>query len=274
MAPPRRSKPKLGIVAGGGALPLHLIAACRASGRDFHVLALEGQADPTLGEGVPHDWNRLGAGGAGLRKLRYANVEEVVFAGRVKRPSFAALRPDARTLAFFARLAGGFKVGDNALLSAVVREVEAEGFRVVGVEEILADLVATVGPYGAHRPDDATAADIDRGIEAARALGRADKGQAAVVAGGEVLGVEGEDGTDALIRRCHGKGGVLVKVAKPGQERRVDLPTIGPTTVDSAAGAGLKGIAIEAGHALVLDRDEVARRADAAGLFVVGVTCR
>jgi DUF1009 family protein len=274
MAPPPRVKPKLGIVAGGGALPLHLVAACRAIDREFHVLALEGQAERALTEGIPHDWNRLGAGGAGLRKLRDANVEDIVFAGRVKRPSFYALRPDARTLAFFARLAGGFKVGDNALLSAVVREVEAEGFRVVGSEEILADLVATEGPYGVHRPDAATAADIERGVEAARSLGRADKGQAAVVAGGEVLGVEDEDGTDALIHRCRGKGGVLVKVAKPGQERRVDLPTIGPATVDNAAGAGLRGIAVEAGNALVLDRDEVARRADAAGLFVVGVACR
>jgi DUF1009 family protein len=272
MAPPRRAK--LGIVAGGGALPLHLIAACRATGRDFHVLALEGQADRSLTENVPHDWNRLGAGGAGLKKLRTAQVGEVVFAGRVKRPSLVALRPDARTLAFLAKLAGGFKVGDNALLAALVREMEAEGFRVVGVEEVLSDLVAVEGTYGALRPDAAAASDIERGVEAARALGRADKGQAAIVSGGEVLGVEGEDGTDALIGRCRGRGGVLVKVAKPGQERRVDLPAIGPATVDNAARAGLKGIAVEAGHALVLDRDEVVRRADAAGLFIVGVACR
>ena len=264
-------RPKLGIVAGGGALPLHLIAACRATGRDFHVLALEGQADPALTEGVPHDWNRLGAGGAGIEKLRDAGVREIVFAGRVRRPSLVALRPDRKTLAVFAKLAGGFKAGDNALLGAIVRALEDEGFRVVGADEVLVDLLAVEGPYGVHRPDADAYADIARGVAAARELGRADMGQAAIVRDGVVLGVETEEGTDALIARC--SGGVLVKVAKPGQERRIDLPTIGPQTVDAAARAGLKGIAVEAGGALVLDRDEMARRADAAGLFVVGITC-
>jgi DUF1009 family protein len=280
MAPqPQPAEGKLGIVAGGGVLPHHLIAACRAVGREVYVLALEGQADPALTKGVLHDWNRLGAVGGGIGKLRANGVRDLVFAGRVKRPSLAALRPDRKALSILATVAGGFAAGDNALLVAVTRALEGEGFRIVGAEEILEGLLAVEGPYGAYRPDDADDADIARGIAAARELGRADKGQAAVVRAGVVLGLEDEAGTDALLSRCAasdggGTGGVLVKVAKPGQERRVDLPTIGPDTVENAARAGLSGIAVEAGGALVLDRAEVARRADAVGLFVVGIACR
>jgi hypothetical protein len=277
--PPQPAEGCLGIIAGGGALPHHLIAACRAVGREVYVLALDGQADKDLTAGVAHGWNRLGAAGSGIEKLRAAGVKDLVFAGRVKRPGLAALRPDRKALSILATVAGGFGgAGDNAILAAVTRALEREGFRIVGAEEILGGLLAIEGAYGAHRPDEADTADIARGVEAARALGHADRGQAAVVRAGVVLGLEDAAGTDALLARCAasggGKGGVLVKVAKPGQERRVDLPTIGPDTVANAARAGLNGIAIEAGGALVLDRAEVARQADAAGLFVIGIACR
>jgi len=270
--PPLLAEGKLGIVAGGGTLPLHLIAACRASGRAVFVLAIEGQANASVIDGVEHRWNRLGAGGAGLKKLHEAGVKDVVFAGHIKKPSLVALRPDRKALAVFAKVAGGFAAGDNALLTAVARAVEAEGFRVVGAEEILSGLLATEGAYGALTPDAAAQSDIAKGVTAARELGRADKGQAAVVKDGVVLGVEDETGTDALIARC--AGGVLVKVSKPGQERRIDLPAIGPETIANAARSGLRGVAVEAGGALVIDRAEVARRAEAAGIFVVGIACR
>jgi UDP-2,3-diacylglucosamine hydrolase len=263
---------KLGIVAGGGALPARLIAACRSTRRELFVLALEGQADSALVANVPHGWNRLGALGAGLARLKDAGVAEVVLAGHVRKPGLAALRPDAKAMAILARIAGGLAAGDNAILSAVVRTLEDEGFRVVAPEVVLADLLARPGPYGAHVPDAAAHADIAVGVEAARALGAADAGQAVVVRDGAVIEREDASGTDALLARCAGgRGGVLVKIAKPGQERRADLPAIGPDTVDNAARAGLAGIAVEAGGALVLDPAELARRADLAGLFVVGV---
>jgi UDP-2,3-diacylglucosamine hydrolase len=266
--------PRLGIVAGGGALPARLIAACQASKRDVFVLALEGQAEKSLVEGVPHRWNRLGAVGAGLVRLKEAGVAEIVLAGHVKKPGLVALRPDSKAMAVLARLAGGLAAGDNAILSAVVRMLEDEGFRVVAAEDVLGTLLARAGPYGTLIPDDAARADIAAGIAAARTHGAADRGQAVVVRAGAVVGREDESGTDALLARSAGRGGVLVKVAKPGQERRADLPAIGPDTVDNAARAGLAGIAVEAGAALVLDPGEVARRADAAGLFVVGVPAR
>lgn len=266
----------LGIVAGGGALPAALIAACRAEGRPVFVLALEGHAEAgTAIEAAPHAWLRLGEAGRGIALLRDHGVTEIVLAGRVRRPSLTELRPDRWTARLMAKV-GWSVLGDNAVLATLVREIEAEGFRVVRPEAILGAILATAGTYGRHAPDTTAARDIDRGAAVARALGALDIGQAVVVQEGLVLGVEAIEGTDALIERCaalarHGPGGVLVKLAKPGQELRVDLPTIGPTTVERCAAAGLRGIAVEAGRSLVLDRDATVAAADAAGLFLIGI---
>lgn len=267
---------KLAIVAGTGDLPKRLLEACRASGRPVFVLALEGHTDRALVADVPHAWVRLGAAADCFAALRAAEVSEVVFVGPVKRPSLTSLMPDMRGAKFLARV-GLRTFGDDGLLSAIVKEFEVEGFRVVGVDDVLADLVAPTGAVGRLAPDDAAKADIARGLAVVRALGALDIGQAAVVEAGIVLGVEAIEGTDALIERAGklkregARRGVLVKAKKPGQERRVDLPTIGADTVERVAAAGFAGIAIEAGSALVVDRDEVARRADAAGVFVVGI---
>jgi DUF1009 family protein len=268
---------RLGIVAGSGDLPKRLLEACRASGREPFILALEGHTDPALVANAPHAWIRLGAAGDGFAALRGAGVTDVVFIGPVRRPSLTSLMPDVRAAKFLAR-AGLRAFGDDGLLSAIVKEFEAEGFRVVGADDVLSDLAAPHGAVGRVLPDDAAKADIARGLAVVRALGALDIGQAAVVESGVVLGVEAIEGTDALIERA-GKlkregvrRGVLVKARKPGQERRVDLPTVGVATVDHVIAAGFAGIAIEAGAALVVDREEVARRADAAGIFVVGIS--
>jgi len=266
----------LGIVAGNGGLPRRLIESCRAVGREVFVLALEGEADPHLLADAPHAWCRIGAAATGFDLLRAHGVGELVLAGGVKRPSLASLRPDWRAARFFARI-GLRALGDDGLLSAVIKEIEREGFRVIASDELLGRAVMMPdGPIGARLPDDAAHADIAHGLRIVRAIGALDIGQSVVVQQGMVLGVEAIEGTDALVRRCAalqrpGPGAVLVKAEKPGQERRVDRPVIGPQTVAVATEAGLRGIAAEAGAVLVLDRDEVARAADAAGLFVVGV---
>jgi UDP-2,3-diacylglucosamine hydrolase len=265
---------RLGIIAGSGALPRRLVDSCRAVGRDIFVLALEGAAEPQSLEGVPHAWCRLGAAAEGLALLRQNQVSELVLAGGVRRPSLGALRPDWRAAKLFARI-GYRALGDNGLLSGVVEELEREGFRVIGADQLLVDGLAAEGPLGKSRPDAQAIADIEQGLRIARALGALDIGQAVVVQQGLVLGVEAIEGTDALLRRCarlrrEGPGGVLVKIEKPGQERRADRPTIGPRTVALGAAAGLCGIAVEAGT-IILDRDEVAAAADRAGLFVVGM---
>jgi len=268
--------PKLGVIAGGGSLPERIVRACRETGREVFVIAIEGHAEPNGFEDVPHAWLRIGAGGKALKLLREQGVEELVLAGDVRRPSLAELKPDLWTAKFLARV-GTNALGDDGMLGAVIRELEAsEGFCVVGTDSLLPGLLATAGVYGSVQPDEQAIQDIERGVEVARGIGGLDVGQAAVVQQGLVLAVEAIEGTDAMIGRAaalrrEGSGGVLVKVSKPGQESRADLPCIGPDTVRAAAEAGLAGIAIEAGGALVLGRDEVVRAADAAGLFVIGV---
>ena len=267
--------PKLGILAGGGDLPARLASACRGIARDVFVVVFEGISDASSVENADHAWTRLGAVGRTVELLHAAKVEDVVLAGPIKRPSLRAIGLDARGTRLLARLLPGGR-GDDSVLSLIVRELEGEGFRVVGVDDILVDLLAPEGPIGTLTPDDDSRADITAGITIARALGAVDVGQAVVVQQGVVLGVEAVEGTDALIARCgglrrEGSGGVLVKLSKPGQDRRADLPTIGVHSVEGARDAGLKGIAVEAGRSLVVDRADVAAAADAAGLFVVGI---
>jgi len=263
---------RLAIVAGGGALPHMLVDACRRAGREVFVIALRGQADPDVTVGVPHAWLRLGAAGRALDILKQQDIEDVVMAGRVVRPGLASLRPDWRAVRFLIKL-GRRGLGDDGLLRRIVDEIEGEGFNVIGPDDILSDLKAVEGTLGKIAPDASALADIDRGIAVLRALGEADVGQAAVVQDGIVLGVEAIEGTDALLARCgglrrEGPGGVLVKMRKPGQETRVDMPTIGPETVRGAVTAGLRGIALEATGVLIVERDEVVRLAETAGLFV------
>ena len=266
---------KLGVLAGGGRLPACIIAACRRQARPYFVIAFEGFTDPATVSGSPHAWIKLEKVGATLRRLHQEGAREVVLAGPVRRPTkWSSLRPDWRAICLLAKMLRRWH-GDNHVLSQVVKELEADGFRVVGAEAVAPELLVRPGPLGRHRPDDRQGADIALGVAAARDLGRRDRGQAVIVANGRVLGRETAGGTAALldgtVRLREARAGVLVKITKPGQERRVDLPSVGVDTVRQAAAAGLGGIALEAGGSLVIDYDEVVRAADEAGLFVVGV---
>ena len=198
-----------------------------------------------------------------------------MFVGKVRRPSLKELRPDWKALKVMVK-ATARALGDDGLLRAIVREFEAGGAKVRAPHEILTSLLAVEGVYGRIKPDRQARIDIARGVAAAKAIGGLAIGQAAVVQQGVVLGLEAIEGTDALIARAgalqrQGPKGVLVKVPKPGQERRIDLPAIGADTVEKIAKAGLGGIAVEAGGALVIDRAKVAACADALGVFVVGI---
>ena len=275
--PATSAYPKLGIIAGGGDLPQRIIDSCLAQGREFFILAIEGNADSHSVEAFPHAWTRIGAIGQALETLRNAGVQELVLAGRMKRPALAALRPDAGGVKLMAKLGSALLSGDNTLLSRIVAFFEEEGFRVIGADDILSDLLAPAGPLGRVLPDARAQEDISVGVRAARALGELDIGQAVIVQQGIVLGLEAIEGTEALIARCaqlrlESSGGVLVKAKKPAQERRVDLPAIGVQTVEQIHAAGFAGIAIEAGGALIIDRTAVVTLADRLGIFVVGFT--
>jgi len=266
---------KLGIIAGGGRLPRLLIETCIREGRPFHVIALQGQAEEGGFAGLSHEWIRLGAVATAFRSLRAAGIEEVVFAGKVSRPSLADLRPDWHAAGFLARI-GGRLLSDNRLVEAVLAEFEGEGFRVVGPADVMRSLLARPGHYGRQVPTEAERASIDLGLAAARHLGLQDRGQAAVVQGEQVLGLEGPEGTDALIeaaaqRQKAGRGAILVKARKPQQQMRADPPVIGPSTVQRAGELGYRGIAVETGAVLVLEPAAVGEAADACGMFAVGI---
>jgi len=265
---------KLGIIAGSGDLPRRLAEACKDQGGDYFIIAMRGHCDEDVVADLDHAWVDLGAIGTTLKHLKAEACRDVVMAGPIARPSMSSIKPDLRAARLLPKLMKA--KGDDALLSIIVSEFEKEGFGVVGIDDILADLKPASGALGRHQPDQSQLSDIARGVEVARALGALDVGQAVVVQQGHVLGVEAAEGTDALLGRCadlrrDGAGGVLVKIAKPDQERRTDLPTIGVTTVAAAHKAGLSGIAVEADGSLIVDREAVIEAADAEGIFVVGI---
>lgn len=267
---------KLGIVAGSGALPSCLVQACEKQGRPYFVLALKGHAEvESFPKGTPIKWIRLGAIGQGFDILKKEGVHEIVMIGAVRRPSLLEMRPDWRGMKFFAR-AGVKALGDDGLLKAVINEIESEGFKVVGADSLMPSLVATRGIYGKIGPAPEDAGDIEKGRKIAQLLGKADVGQAVVIQQGIVLAVEAIEGTAELIKRAGalkraGMGGVLVKMSKPQQERRVDLPTIGVQTIRDVAEAGLAGIAIEAGSVLLVEAEKMVALADKLDIFIVGV---
>lgn len=265
----------LGIVAGGGAVPRYLLEVCDTKGIPAFVVGFEGQTDPETLEGRAHILSRPGAAGGIVKALREQGAQDLVLIGSLRRPHLSEMRPDLFTAGFFARL-GLQALGDNGLLSAVRKELEKEGFTLHGVQAFAPELLMPSGPVGRHKPGRKAQIDIKRGIEVVQALGALDVGQAAIIRDGVVLGVEGAEGTNALLRRCAeyrrgGKGGVLVKLCKPQQDRDLDLPTIGPETVALCAELGMNGIAVQAKAALLPGREKIAHIADRAGLFVVGI---
>ena len=268
--------PKLGIVAGGGTLPARLARACQHAGREVFIVALRGHADPDVIGDLPHAWVRLGAAGKAIDLLRQHDVAEIVLAGDVRRPSLSELKPDLRAARFAAK--GFLTRGDDGLLGAVVKALEdEEGFRVLGVQDVLGGLLAGEEDLGRLSPTERDLADIARGVAVLDRLADADVGQAIGVQDGVVLGIEALEGTDALIARCgalrrDGRGPVLVKLPKRGQERRVDLPTIGPKTIEGALEAGFAGIAVAAGETLLVEAETSIAKADAGGLFLHGLS--
>jgi UDP-2,3-diacylglucosamine hydrolase len=266
----------LGIIAGGGPLPAKVAAAARAAGRGVFILGLEGFADPaTLGP-WPHEVRRLGAAGRIVAALREHGCQDLVMIGPVRRPSLLDLRPDAEGAKLLARVGRAAFAGDDGLLAAVIRVLTEEGFRVIGAHDVMREAVAPAGVLTDTRPDAQAMTDINRGVQVARLLGAADVGQGCVVQQGLVLAVEAIEGTDAMLLRAgalrrDGIGGVLVKLVKPGQDRRADLPTIGLETVRNAAAAGLRGLAFEAGATILAEREACLTAANAAGLFLLGL---
>lgn len=281
--PARAGEGRIGIIAGGGSLPLAVVQTLRDKNVDPYVIVVEGEVqDPATYAGVDHVTMPLEDFGLLLPRLKAAGVKRLLMAGSVnRRPRLRAIRWTFSTLKLIPRVAAALSRGDDGLLRGVVRVMEAEGITVVGAHEVVPDLVAPEGQLGRHRPTDGDWRDVRAASEAAVAIGRLDIGQAAIAIGGRAIALEGIEGTEGLLERTaamrgHGRlagkqGGALVKRCKPRQEQRADLPAIGPDTVDQAHAAGLAGIAMEAGRSFILEFDATIARADALGLFLVGL---
>jgi len=281
-AMPQASDGPLALIAGGGPLPGAVADAAAARGRRVVLFAIRGWADPALVEKYPHCWLAVAQVDRFLRRARAEGCRDVAFIGTAVRPPFRALRVDWGMFRLLPRVWRMYRGGDDHLLSGVVKLFEDHGFRILGAHEIAPEILVPEGPLGTLAPSERDRADIARGLALLRAIGPYDVGQATVVAMNHVLAVEGAEGTDGMLARiaelrARGRiptpsgAGVLIKAAKPGQDQRIDLPAIGPRTVTETARAGLAGIAIVAGETIIAEPHAVARAADDARVFVVGV---
>ena len=270
----------LGILAGLGDLPVQVAQAATARGQGVYILRLKGFVEPKLAD---YAGEIVGIAEIGkiFKALRKAGCEDVCFAGIIKRPDFAALKPDLKGVSLLPKVLNAARKGDDALLRTLVETFESEGFRVIGADEAAGNLRANAGLIAGPDAVAAHMDDLRKAAKIASESGRLDIGQGAIVCDGLVLCVEAQEGTDRMLRRCAeldtellgtptNRRGVLVKRPKPIQERRVDLPAIGVKTIEGAAAAGLAGIGFEADGALLLDEAAVRAKADELGLFLYG----
>jgi UDP-2,3-diacylglucosamine hydrolase len=273
----------VGLIAGGGVMPFSVADSLIARGVDPVVFALRGACDPVAVRRFRHHWIAVGQIGRVAKLARAENCRDLVFIGALVRPALSEIRLDWGALRVIGHVLAAFRGGDDHLLSGIGRIFEQYGFRMVGVKDVAPDLLMPEGCLTRKSPDENAAADIARGRDVLRALSPFDIGQAVVVIDGHVVGVEDIEGTDGLlarVARLRAEGriragaarGVLVKAPKSGQDLRFDLPTMGPRTVEGAASAQLAGIAIVAGNTIVAEPQTMIEAADAAGIFVTGLS--
>jgi hypothetical protein len=272
----------VGLIAAGGAMPFAVADSLIARGITPVLVAIKGACDAARIERYRHHWISIGQVGRATRLLRDEGCRDVIFIGSLVRPSLSEVRPDLGALRAIPRIWASFRGGDDHLLSGIGAIFEAQGFRMVGIKDVAPDLLMPEGHATGARPDGRSEADIAKGREVLRALGPFDIGQAVVVIDGHVVAVEDIEGTDGLlgriarlreqgrIRSSAGRG-VLVKAPKAGQDLRYDLPTVGPRTLEGAAGAKLAGIAVAAGNTIVAEPQAMIAAADRAGLFITGM---
>jgi DUF1009 family protein len=272
----------LAIICGGGSFPGAVADAVARRGRRPVMFGIRGWADAAVIERYAHYWIPIGQAGRFFRLAKAENCREVLFIGTVLRPPITQLRLDWQTIKAMPGLVRAYRGGDDKLISGVAKIAESGGLRVVGIKDVAPEVFVPEGMLGRYQPSARDRTDIARAFAVIAALGPFDVGQAAVVADNNVLGVEAAEGTDNLLSRIAelrrlGRvtappgTGVLVKAPKPGQDRRFDLPSIGPRTIENVARAGLAGLAVAAGTTMIAEPEAVIAAADREKIFVVGV---
>lgn len=267
---------KLGIIAGSDLLPRHVVDACKKNNIPFVLIGLTGNTTSELFKDITHENFALHSVSKVIKKLKNEEVTHLVFAGKVRRSSVSKLLLDVKGAKLLTKIirAG---LSDNAILSAILEFFENEGFKIVAPEEIAEEIVVKKGKIANLEPSKENWDDIKKAVKVLKGIAEYDVGQALIIQGGLVLGVEAAEGTDALIKRCgsilqqEDNDGILVKICKPKQDKRVDLPCIGYNTIQNLHKNGLKGVAIEAGAAIILDEAATVNEANKLGIFIYGI---
>jgi UDP-2,3-diacylglucosamine hydrolase len=273
----KKNTRRIGIIAGRGNLPIALATLLRADGEDPFLLLVEGEADPKQYEQFQYQTIKIAKVGQFLKVLSNENCTHITLAGPVDRPDFKKLIPDFEGIKLIAKITGSLNKGDDGLMTAITSYIKDKGFEVVGAHELTGSMSIGKHLLGTVEPSEQDRLDIKEGIRIVKGIGELDIGQAAIIREGYVLAVEAAEGTDGLLKRVKDfswevPAGVLVKLSKPGQDIQADMPTIGPDTITEAIDANLRGIAVEAGLTLVLDKEESIRRANAGGIFILGIS--
>jgi len=272
---------RIAIFTGRGSLPREIANSLRRRGSEPFLIGIKTEYEPWI-TNFDHAMMHWGQIGKFFKSLNQAGVTHILFAGGLTRPNINFFRLDFGAIKFLAKVLSLMLGGDNTLLSGLIKEIENNGIKVLGAHEVMPELLATSGIIAGKKPSKKAMCNIGQAVEACKKLGELDIGQGAVAVGGRVVALEGIEGTDEMLRRIadlrtsgrlmeNGRHGVLAKTMKPDQDMRADLPAIGPQTVKNAHQAGLAGIAIEAGHSLILEREETTALARKHGIFIYGV---
>lgn len=266
-----------GLIAGAGKLPYLLIQKWEEQGLKPVIIAIDGFADADLYEARTGKTIPLGSAGQMISYLKENHVTDLVITGRVSRPDFMRLKPDARGMIVIAKILLKKKIGDDALLKVVRGEIEKDGFTLRAVQEFVPEILTPEGLLTKTSFAQEDQESIQLGFNAAREHGAKDLGQSIVVQNGSVIGLESEKGTNALIRESGknkqiGRGPILVKTCKPQQDKSLDLPTVGIATAKEAMLAGFSGIVLQSHDTILLDREEVIEFCDAHNMFLLGMS--
>ena len=267
----------IAIFAGRGRLPKILIDDCLQKNRRFIVFLLRGEEydldysnfnPTTIGYGEVEKF---------LKKIHDEKINHLVFIGAVTKPNFSSLKVDKKGAILLAKIIANKILGDDAVLRTVVNFFEKEGLKILRIDELLDCIISTKTTITKIIPSPQNFIDIEIGSKAIRHFSRFDVGQSLVVSQKQIIAIEAVEGTDSMIERCknlnieYGKNAVLIKMKKVGQTTKADLPTIGVSTVEKCHQSNIVGIAIQANSTLVLDKENVIKKADELGLFITTI---
>ena len=269
---------KVGLIAGDGSFPLEVAKSISQKNKEIFIIAIKGSASKDI-ERYPHLWIRIGQIGKAIRALKENNCKELILIGGVKKPNVWLLRPDFGALKLFFKLIILPIKGDASILKALLNFLEKDNkFKVVGAEKYIPYLLMSKGLIAGEKINEQANIDIDIAVENCKNIGSKDIGQACVVVNGQIIASEDSSGTDKMLRGIISKEirfnneGVLVKLVKPIQDRRVDLPAIGLQTIKLAKEIGLCGIAIEDKSSFISNKEGVIEFANKNNIFIFGLS--